>query len=80
MYFLLSIYLTRWQDKVIPAKPSLESSSPGMEPVMDSCRCDDDCDVITLHVNITGTSEARLTPLIVPAMVMLEEDTEQHVS
>jgi len=47
---------------------------------MDSCRSDDDCDVITLHVNITGTSEARFTPLVVPAMVMLEEDTEQRVS
>ncbi len=47
---------------------------------MDSCRSDDDCDVITLHVNITGTSEARFTPLVVPTMVMLEEDTEQRVS
>ena len=74
------IYLTCWQDKSIPVTPSSECSPPRIGPVMATRKYDDGCDVTTLHVNITGTSEARLTPLTVSAMVLLEEDTEHRVS
>lgn len=51
-----------------------------MGTVVAARKYDDSCDMTTLHVNITGTSEARLTPLIVSATVLLEQDTEHSVS
>ncbi|KAK2463228.1 hypothetical protein APHAL10511_004883 [Amanita phalloides] len=67
------------KNKRISMKPVLGGSLPIRGMDMDDFKPDDDCDVTTLHVHFTDTTEFRLTPLIVPAMGFLEEDAEHHL-
>ncbi|KAF8630636.1 hypothetical protein AX15_002787 [Amanita polypyramis BW_CC] len=66
------------QNKNTHPEPSREGDSPRRGIVSNTFESDDDCDVTTLHVQFSR-SELRLTPLLVPVMVFLEEDTEQRL-